>query len=41
MNFVRKNISITKEQEKFIKKENINLSRLVQFALDKKIKIKK
>lgn len=38
MGFVRKNISITKEQEEFIKKENLNLSRLVQESLNKKLK---
>jgi len=33
MNTVRKNISITKNQEKFLKLNNISLSRLTQAAI--------
>ncbi len=32
---IRKNITITREQAKFVKERNINLSRLVQKVLDK------
>ena len=38
MKFVRKTITIKEGQDKYIKRENISLSRLVQSILEKKMK---
>lgn len=38
MKYIRKTITITEEQEKWIKDNCINLSRFIQKELDKKIK---
>jgi len=37
MSFVRKTISITKEQAEFIRRHCINLSRFTQVEIDKEI----
>jgi len=38
MEYIKKTITIKKEQEDWIKQNNINLSRLVQAELDRRIK---
>ncbi len=38
MEYVKKTITITKDQENWINKESINLSRFVQKCISKKVK---